>query len=76
MKGRKKMETLEELREKLDEIDVQITDLYEKRMKVCEAVGEYKVSAGRKVFDRQREKEKLTEVASRVNGNFNKKGIQ
>ncbi len=70
------METLEELREKLDEIDGQITDLYEKRMKVCEAVGEYKVSAGRKVFDRQREREKLTEVASRVNGDFNKKGIQ
>lgn len=76
MKGRKKMEILEELREKLDEIDGQITDLYEKRMKVCEAVGEYKVSAGRKVFDRQREREKLTEVASRVNGDFNKKGIQ
>lgn len=70
------METLEELREKLDEIDGQITDLYEKRMKVCEAVGEYKVSAGRKVFDRQREREKLIEVASRVNGDFNKKGIQ
>lgn len=70
------MEILEELREKLDEIDGQITDLYEKRMKVCEAVGEYKVSAGRKVFDRQREREKLTEVASRVNGDFNKKGIQ
>ena len=70
------METLEELREKLDEIDGQIIDLYEKRMKVCEAVGEYKVSAGRKVFDRQREREKLTEVASRVNGDFNKKGIQ
>ena len=76
MKGRKKMETLEKLREKLDDIDGQITDLYEKRMKVCEAVGEYKVSAGRKVFDRQREREKLTEVASRVNGDFNKKGIQ
>lgn len=70
------METLEKLREKLDEIDGQITDLYEKRMKVCEAVGEYKVSAGRKVFDRQREREKLIEVASRVNGDFNKKGIQ
>lgn len=76
MKGRKKMETLEKLREKLDEIDGQITDLYEKRMKVCEAVGEYKVSAGRKLFDRQREREKLIEVASRVNGDFNKKGIQ
>lgn len=70
------MSTLEELREKLDEIDSQITDLYEKRMKVCEEVGEYKVKAGRKVFDRQREKDKLAEVASKVNGDFNKKGIQ
>lgn len=70
------MASLEELREKLDEIDSQITELYEKRMKVCEEVGEYKVNAGRKVFDRQREKEKLAEVASRVKGDFNKKGIQ
>ena len=48
------MAALEELRERLDEIDCQIADLYEKRMKVCEEVGEYKVKAGRKVFDRQR----------------------
>lgn len=70
------MASLEELRERLDEIDSQLVDLYEKRMKVCEKVGEYKVKAGRKVFDRQREKEKLTDVASRVTGDFNKKGIQ
>ena len=70
------MASLEELRERLDEIDGQLVDLYEKRMKVCEGVGEYKVKAGRKVFDRQREKEKLADVASRVTGDFNKKGIQ
>ena len=70
------MASLEELRERLDEIDGQLVDLYEKRMKVCEEVGEYKVKAGRKVFDRQREKEKLADVASRVTGDFNKKGIQ
>ena len=70
------MASLEELRERLDEIDGQLVDLYEKRMKVCEEVGEYKVKAGRKVFDRQREKEKLADVASRVAGDFNKKGIQ
>ena len=70
------MAALEELRERLDEIDSQIVDLYEKRMKVCEEVGEYKVKAGRKVFDRQREKEKLADVASKVTGDFNKKGIQ
>ena len=40
--------------------------LYEERMKVCEDVGRFKV-LGRKVFDRQREHEKL-DVASKVNG--------
>lgn len=70
------MAALEELRERLDEIDSQIADLYEKRMKVCEEVGEYKVKAGRKVFDRQREREKLADVASKVTRDFNKKGIQ
>lgn len=70
------MAALEELRERLDEIDSQIADLYERRMKVCEEVGEYKVKAGRKVFDRQREREKLADVASKVTGDFNKKGIQ
>ena len=70
------MESLEVLRKKLDSIDDQIAALYEQRMKVCGEVGEYKVKAGRKVFDRQREKEKLADVASKVSGDFNKKGIQ
>lgn len=69
------MDTLEELRVELDEIDDQITQLYQRRMKVCKEVGEYKVNAGRKVFDRQREKDKLADVASKVEGEFNKKGI-
>ena len=70
------MATLEELREKLDGIDDQIIKLYEERMKVCEDVGRFKVGVGRKVFDRQREQEKLQDVASKVHGAFNKKGIQ
>ena len=70
------MESLEVLRDKLDKIDDQIAALYEQRMEICGEVGEYKVRAGRKVFDRQREKEKLSDVASKVSGDFNKKGIQ
>lgn len=70
------METLEALRDKLDQIDDQIAACYEQRMEVCRAVGEYKVKAGRKVFDKQREKEKLADVSSKVNGEFNKKGIK
>lgn len=70
------MESLEALRERLDRIDNQIAALYEQRMDVCGQVGEYKVKTGRKVFDRQREKEKLADVTSKVSGDFNKKGIQ
>ena len=70
------MATLEELRGQLDVVDNQIVKLYEERMKICEQVGEYKVEAGRKVFDRVREKEKLQNVASKVSSDFDKKGIQ
>ena len=59
-----------------DKIDNEIAELYEKRMEVCRKVGEYKVKSGKKVFDRQREKEKLADVMSKVEGDFNKKGIQ
>jgi len=70
------MAELSELREQLDEIDAQIVELYERRMNICEQVGEYKIEKGKKVFDRQREKNKLADVASKVSSNFNKKGIQ
>lgn len=70
------MATLQELREQLDIVDNEIVRLYEERMGICEEVGQYKVQAGRKVFDRQREKEKLQDVAGKVSSEFNKKGIQ
>ena len=70
------MAELAELRKQLDQIDDKIAELYEKRMEVCAQVGEYKIKAGKKVFDRQREKEKLADVASKVKGEFNRKGIQ
>ena len=69
------MDKLLELREKLDVIDEQIVDLYEKRMEICEQVGNIKIEAGRKVFDKQREKEKLAAVAANARDDFNKKGI-
>ena len=58
------MATLEELRNQLDEIDNRMAELYQMRMDVCQQVGEYKVKAGRKVYDRQREKDKLADVLS------------
>ena len=70
------MATLQELRAQLDEVDDQIVKLYEQRMSICEQVGEYKVGTGKKVFDRQREHEKLQDVANKASTDFNKKGIR
>lgn len=70
------MATLEELRIQLDDIDHEIVSLFEKRMSVCEKVGEYKVESGRKVFDRQRENHKLNDVAGLVSTEFNKKCVK
>ena len=54
------MADLLELRDRIDEIDHEIARLYEARMGVCREVGEYKIANGSKVFDRQREKEKIS----------------
>ena len=70
------MSTLEELREKLDQVDDQIVELYEQRSKLTEEVGEYKIGNGIKVFDRQREHDKLQNVAAKATTDFNKKGIR
>lgn len=69
------MASLSELREQLDAVDDQIVKLFEKRMELCGQVGEYKIQNGKKVFDRQRESQKLTDVESKVSTEFNKKGI-
>lgn len=69
------MEKLLELRDKLDVIDEQIVKLYEERMAICEEVGNIKIDAGRKIFDKQREKEKLAVVTANAKNDFHKKGI-
>ncbi|MEI3219433.1 MAG: prephenate dehydratase [Lachnoclostridium sp.] len=70
------MASLEELRKRLDEIDSQIVNLYEERMNVCGQVGEYKIETGKKVFDKNRECEKLNAVTANVKDDFYKKGLK
>ena len=65
-----------ELRDKIDVIDSQIVELYEKRMDICRQVAEYKISTGKKVFDKQREMEKLSRVKSLTHNDFNSHGIE
>lgn len=69
------MAELDELRVRIDEIDSQIVHLYEERMQVCREVGEYKIQNGKKVFDRQRERDKIAKVTADIENDFNKKGI-
>ena len=56
------MDELAQLRQWLDKVDDALVRLYEKWMKLCEQVGEYKIRIGKKVFDRQ--KEQLVKVGA------------
>ena len=51
------MTDLLECRKEIDVIDKEILRLFEKRMKVCEDVAEYKIHTGKKVLDPKRLKE-------------------
>lgn len=68
--------SLETIREKLDVIDDQIVRLYEERMRLCEEVGLDKVKTGKKVYDKQRENEKLSVLTSKASNEFNRRGIK
>ncbi len=65
-----------ELRQQIDAIDSKMVELFEKRMDVCRQVAEYKISVGKKVFDKQREAEKLAKVKSLTHSEFNGRGVE
>ncbi|MCM1039482.1 MAG: prephenate dehydratase [Roseburia sp.] len=65
-----------ELRKQIDEIDTQIVALYEKRMDISSQVADYKIETGKKVFDKERETEKLRTLKALTKNDFNSHGIQ
>ena len=65
-----------QLRQQIDTIDRQIVDLYEKRMDVSRQVAEYKIETGKKVFDKQREQEKIARVKALTHNDFNSHGVE
>ncbi|WP_099470099.1 prephenate dehydratase [Konateibacter massiliensis] len=65
-----------ELRNEIDSIDTQIVELYEKRMKVSEAVAKYKIETDKPVFDREREKAKIEQVKTLTNSDFTSHGVE
>lgn len=68
--------TLLEIRDRLDVIDKEITELYKKRMDLCALVAETKIKSGKAVFDPARETEKLDTVSSYLESDFDKKAIR
>ena len=70
------MRDLLELRDEIDQIDSQIVDLYERRMAISEEVAEYKIAVGKKVFDKQREQEKIAGVKALTHNDFNSHGVE
>jgi chorismate mutase/prephenate dehydratase len=49
--------------------------LFEARMAICEEVAALKAKTDRKVYDREREEQKLQKVRALAHGEFNKKGV-
>lgn len=71
-----KVKDLLVLRDEIDEIDNQIAALYQKRMQVSLEVAEYKIGTGKKIYDKERELEKIKKLTALVPDNFSKNGIQ
>lgn len=68
------MADLQELRKEIDRIDKEMVRLFEERMEICKNVAEYKIETGKKVFDRQREEEKIKAVQELTGNEINRIG--
>ncbi|MGN0484713.1 MAG: prephenate dehydratase [Lachnospiraceae bacterium] len=70
------MKDLLEIRSDIDRIDNEIVDLYEERMQLVTDVAEYKIATGKKVFDKDREQQKLDTLSAKAVDDFMKHGIR
>lgn len=69
------MQDLSECRKQIDEIDRQIARLFQERMAVAGEVAAYKRATGKKVFDKEREDQKLEQVREYADNDFNKEAL-
>ena len=70
------MADLKKSREEIDRIDKEIAELFEERMDIVKEVAEYKVGTGKKVYDKERESEKLNILEELAHNDFNRHGIR
>ncbi len=70
------MINLQQSRDEIDKVDKQIVDLFEYRMQLVKDVAEYKIQTGKKVFDKEREQEKIRVLKGMASNDYNSHGIQ
>ncbi len=61
---------IEELRNKIDSIDEELTKLFQERMETASMIADYKKEKGLPVFDKERERQVINKVTSDVNEEF------
>lgn len=67
---------LQKTRKEIDRIDQEIVKLFEARMELTQEVADFKIKTGKKVFDKEREEEKLDSLSAMTDNPFNKRGIK
>ena len=67
---------LGKMRDEIDVIDSEIVRLFEKRMKICENVAQFKIETGKPVFDKSREQDKLKTLGAKAGSEFNRCGVE
>ena len=60
------MDNLEEIRSRIDEVDAQMTSLFEQRMELVREIFAYKTAHGLTIVDPSREEEIIRQNASRI----------
>lgn len=70
------MQELSEIRKQIDEIDKQLAGLFQKRLDVAKKVAESKRGTGKKVYDREREEEKLLNMEKFARNRFEQQAFR
>jgi chorismate mutase/prephenate dehydratase len=67
---------LNEIRQRIDEIDSNIVELFEDRLTVCKEVAQFKIDNNKNVLDKERELQKIQKVKSQAKNPFNEQAIE
>lgn len=67
---------LNEIRQRIDEIDSSIVEQFQERMAVCKEVAQYKIDNNKNVLDKEREVQKIEKVKAQAQEGFNQRAVE